>query len=520
MNRNENEMRTKRKHTELDKEMRITSSHRLFGLPEWIQVLRTKTYQAESDQKDKMRHAMDDNGIPSKEIHERHRERAITAEEAPDDTKPLQYPVPWSSASSAVTYTSVIHVPVAPLSSDYILGPDEPQTPPVPQDEDEREPMFIQPHDPDYVLEPIYPWRMSMSFRLRSSHYLLLIHLTTPRQLRRCVFASDPEEDPEEYEDDKTEDGLVDYPMDEGEDGDNDDGDSSGDDTNDEDEDVEDEDEEDEKEEEEHLAPPISASRITVRLQASISLPPEVEVERLLAMPTPPTSPPISHHHPRKALVDAVTAALPSPTLPPSLYMLPHVDRRDDIPEFERPPRKRSCLFALGSRYEVDLAEAVPEIAPMNVGEVNTRVTELAELHEHDTQDLYALLEDDQDSKTRISQRVTMDSQRVYAHESQLHAHQTQLQLQGTLIQTQHQVHETRSQMQQAEMAELQETGRRRQAHMVETLRVMRDMRPEMGDMQTELLALREQRRRARQPTPDARVPDHQDASRDADSHI
>ncbi|GKF50685.1 hypothetical protein Tco_0147152, partial [Tanacetum coccineum] len=35
-----------------------------------------------------------------------------------------------------------------------------------------------------------------------------------------------------------------------------------------------------------------------------------------------------------------------------------------------------------------------------------------------------------------------------------------------------------------------------------------------------ELLALREQRRRARQPAPDARVLDHQDASRDADSHI
>ncbi|GKG51515.1 hypothetical protein Tco_0541899, partial [Tanacetum coccineum] len=42
----------------------------------------------------------------------------------------------------------------------------------------------------------------------------------------------------------------------------------------------------------------------------------------------------------------------------------------------------------------VDPAEAAPEIAPMTVGEVNTRVTELAELHEHDTQDLYALLED------------------------------------------------------------------------------------------------------------------------------
>ncbi|GKG18656.1 hypothetical protein Tco_0372954 [Tanacetum coccineum] len=58
----------------------------------------------------------------------------------------------------------------------------------------------------------------------------------------------------------------------------------------------------------------------------------------------------------------------------------------------------------------VDPAEAVPEIAPMTLGEVNTRVTKLAELYKHDTQDLYALLEDAQDSRTRISQRVTMDS--------------------------------------------------------------------------------------------------------------
>ncbi|GKE49998.1 hypothetical protein Tco_1481256, partial [Tanacetum coccineum] len=170
---------------------------------------------------------------------------------------------------------------------------------------------------------------------------------------------------------------------------------------------------------------------ITVRLQASISLPPEAEVERLLAMPTPPPSPTISlsspsagerlarcttpsaHSSPPHALVDAVTAALPSPPLPPlppSLCIPPPVDRRDDIPESEQPPRKRSCLFTLGSRYEVgesstarptegrgidygfvstvddearrqgirevgygirdtwvDPAEAVPEIAPMNM---------------------------------------------------------------------------------------------------------------------------------------------------------
>nr|GEY33531.1 hypothetical protein [Tanacetum cinerariifolium] len=53
-----------------------------------------------------------------------------------------------------------------------------------------------------------------------------------------------------------------------------------------------------------------------------------------------------------------------------------------------------------------------------------------------------------------------------------------------------------------------------------ETLRVIRDMRQEMGDMQAELLALREQSRRARQPRSDARVPDHHDAPRDTDIHI
>ncbi|GJS49912.1 hypothetical protein Tco_0600033, partial [Tanacetum coccineum] len=428
------------------------------------------------------------------------------------------------------------------------------------------------------------------------------------------VVESDPEEDPEEN-------------------GDDDDDNSSGDDADDEDEDEENKDEEDEDEEEEeedHLAPPNSTVLCNLLFEAaSISLPPEAEVERLLAMPTPPPSPPISLSPPsageRLARCTAPSAhssppPVPSPLLPSSgcptqiqtLRIASTQALVDAYPESERPPRKRSCLFALGPRYEVgesstarptrgrgvdygfvstldaeerrrgirevgygirdtwvDPAEAVPEIAPMTVGEVNTRVTELAELHEHDTQDLYALLEDAQDSRTRISQRVTMDSQRVdllmedriahqetiliveeeayasreawahsvglsqavhyelqthreqvYAHESQIQAHQTQLQLQGTLIQTQHQVHETRSQMQQTEMAELRETDRRRKAQMVEILRVMRDMRREMGDMQAELLALREQQRRARQPGPDVRVPDHQDASRDADSHI
>ncbi|GKC19000.1 hypothetical protein Tco_1021150, partial [Tanacetum coccineum] len=73
----------------------------------------------------------------------------------------------------------------------------------------------------------------------------------------------------------------------------------------------------------------------------------------------------------------------------------------------EQPPCKRLCLSTLGSRYEIresstarptkDPVEVVPEVAPMTVREVNTRVTELAKLYERDTHDLYALLEDAHD---------------------------------------------------------------------------------------------------------------------------
>ncbi|GKF72344.1 hypothetical protein Tco_0208458, partial [Tanacetum coccineum] len=143
-----------------------------------------------------------------------------------------------------------------------IPGPEEPQIPPVPQDEDEREPMFIQPHDPDYVPEPIYPEYIP----LEDEHVLPSKEQPLPpvdsptAESPGYVAESDPEEDPEEYEDDESdpEDGLVDYPMDRGEGGDDDDGNSSGDDADDEDED---------EKEEEHLAPADSAVVVpTVKL--------------------------------------------------------------------------------------------------------------------------------------------------------------------------------------------------------------------------------------------------------------
>ncbi|GKE77576.1 hypothetical protein Tco_1543696, partial [Tanacetum coccineum] len=325
-----------------------------------------------------------------------------------------------SSSSSAVTYTSV-YTYSEPSKSFWRADNEEiseggiPRTPPVPQDEDEREPMFIQAHDPDYVSEPIYPEYIL----LEDDHEFPAEEQPLPpvdsptAESPGYVTKSDPKEDPEEYEDDGTEDGPVDYPMNGGDDGDDNDGDSSGDDA--------DGDDEDEEEGVEHLAPTNSVivvpvdepvfplegtkpvipppstditigARITVRPQTSISLPPEAEVERLLAMTTLSPSTPISlsppsvgkrlarctalpaHSSPppvpspvlplsgcptqiqtlgiafTQALIDAVTAAIPSPPLSPSLYIPPHVDRRDDIPESEQPPHKRLYLSTLGSR--------------------------------------------------------------------------------------------------------------------------------------------------------------------------
>nr|GFC68350.1 hypothetical protein [Tanacetum cinerariifolium] len=160
-----------------------------------------------------------------------------------------------SSASSAVTdtfvYTNsepgrVFWGANGELSDE---GLREPQTPPTLQDEDEHEPIFIQPHDPDFVAEPIYPEYIP----LEDEHILPAEEQPLPPVVSPIAESQGyvAESDPEEYEDDETEDGLAEYPMDGGDDGDDDDGDSSGDNAYDEDE--------DEEEEEEHLASTDSA---------------------------------------------------------------------------------------------------------------------------------------------------------------------------------------------------------------------------------------------------------------------
>nr|GEW50308.1 reverse transcriptase domain-containing protein [Tanacetum cinerariifolium] len=275
-----------------------------------------------------------------------------------------------SSASSVVTYTFTTpilsrggaYVPeYIPLEDEYVLSAEEQPLPPI-----------VSPiaESPGYVVE------------------------------------SDPDEDPKEYEDDESEDGRVDYPRDRGDDGNDDD---------------------------------------------------EAEVKRLLAMPTPPPSPltllsppsvgeslarctaSSAHSSPShmpspllpsfgcptqiqtlriastQALIDAVTAVLPSPPLPPlppSLYIPPPVDRRDDTLESELPPHKRLCLSTLGSRYEVEESFIARPTGGRGIdyGFVSTLD---AEARRRGIGEVGYGIRDTWDSRTRISQRVTMDSQRV-----------------------------------------------------------------------------------------------------------
>ncbi|GJT00721.1 hypothetical protein Tco_0821890 [Tanacetum coccineum] len=216
-----------------------------------------------------------------------------------------------------------------------------------------------------------------------------------------------------------------------------------------------------------------------------------------------------------QALIDAVTAVLPSPPLPPlplSLYIPPPVDYRDDVPESEYPPRKRLYLSTLGSKYEIEESSTArpTEGRGVDYGFFSTidaearRVTELAELHKRDIQDLYALLEDAQDGRTRISQRVAMDSQLVDLLMGD------RMTLQETVWIVEEEAYASR------EACTSGTATAAKYSHSDTTP----DIRQEMSDIQAELLAHREQQRRARQLGPDARIPDHQDASGDDDSHI
>ncbi|GKD78053.1 hypothetical protein Tco_1340674, partial [Tanacetum coccineum] len=293
------------------------------------------------------------------------------------------------------------------------------------------------------------------------------------------VANSNPDEDPEE----DPEEDHADYPADGGDDDDTDD------------EDEEPFEDEDDDEEEEHLALadssvvpvvdpvpsvgdteafetdesaptprlpqiriPFAQTRLrrarkTVRLEPPMSPSMEAHIAEYAALPAPPSPPPspLSPWSPPLSqillpplppppsslhLPPLVPTSLPLPSSPllVSLFIPPPVDRREDIPEAELPPRKRLCSTAPISRYEVeessttaprptrghrvdygfigttdvevrrrraeevgygirdvwvDSTETVEEVTPTTLEGVNARVTELAAVQEQDTHDIY-----------------------------------------------------------------------------------------------------------------------------------
>ncbi|GJT34893.1 hypothetical protein Tco_0925312 [Tanacetum coccineum] len=248
-------------------------------------------------------------------------------------------------------------------SPDYVPGPEEPeQAPPL----------------PDFVLGPEYPGYLAPADdEIIAKDHPYADDASPTSDSPGYIAESDLEEDPNEEGDEDPEEDPADYPTDR--DDEEEEEESLGDDAND-----EEEDEDEDEEEEEHPASAdfvlSLACRTTTRMSIQAQTPTlflsEVEIDRLLAIPTPPPSPltsyssplpqisspplpaspplpispsplPASPTHPLgyKAAMIRLRAESPSTShpLPPPL-LLPSTDHRADVPKVTLPPQKRLCI--------------------------------------------------------------------------------------------------------------------------------------------------------------------------------
>ncbi|GJS13085.1 hypothetical protein Tco_0407557 [Tanacetum coccineum] len=247
-------------------------------------------------------------------------------------------------------YAYVVAAFQAPPSPDYVLGPK--QAPPSL--------VYVL-----YVLEPVYLKFMPPEDDvLIAEEQPLLATVSPTADSSRYIPESDPEEDPEE--------DPVDYPANGGDDDDDDD--ESSDDNEDDNEDVE-EDEDEEEEEEEHPAsadsvpPPVH--RVTARISIP-ALPPtlfwsEAEVDRLLAIRTPPPSPltPLSSPLPQipspPLLVSSPLPVSPPPPASPNYplgYRAAMIRLRAESPSTSHPLPLPSPIVLPHTRASVDMMRA------------------------------------------------------------------------------------------------------------------------------------------------------------------
>ncbi|GJS05434.1 hypothetical protein Tco_0321942 [Tanacetum coccineum] len=171
-----------------------------------------------------------------------------------------------------------------------------------------------------------------------------------------------------------------------------------------------------------------------------------------------------------QALIDAVTAALPSrplPPLPPSLYIPPPVDHKGYNPRVLSSHRRKGlCVSTLGSRYMLKARQSIGISGGLGMVLMDTLVdpagglvcltrdaseksrSRICTASRYGLEAGRLLIGDSMNlQETATHQELQTHRDHVYAHETHLQAHQTQLQLHGTLIQTQHQVRWRQAQM-------------------------------------------------------------------------
>ncbi|GKE84321.1 hypothetical protein Tco_1558063, partial [Tanacetum coccineum] len=340
-------------------------------------------------------------------------------------------------------------------SPDYMPSPEKPEQ---------------APPSPDFVPEPVYPKFMLPENDVFPTEEQPLLAVVSPTaDSPGYIIKSIPEEDLKEDDEDP-----ADYPTDRDDD-DKEEEKSSRDDADDEEEDKD----EDEEEEEDHLAPadsiPPLACRTTAMMsiwdQTPIPFPSTAEIDRFLAIFTPPSSPLISYSSPLpqipstplpvsspllvsppplpaspthplgyRASMIRLQAESPSTSHPlplPSPIILPHTKAsmammraatpstyilasRSEIPlsgacvfEVTLPPQKRLCI-TLGPRFEVGKSSSAPTARPTrefrrDYSFVATLDDEIKrDLERDDTDKIYGRLDDAHDDRSLMSGQVNL----------------------------------------------------------------------------------------------------------------
>ncbi|GKD33551.1 hypothetical protein Tco_1249060 [Tanacetum coccineum] len=241
-------------------------------------------------------------------------------------------------------YTYVDAALQAPPSPDYVPSPEEPEhaLPSI-----------------DFVPEPVYP-----EFMPPEDDVLLAKEHLLPAAVSPTADSPDDDEDPEE--------DPADYPTDRDDDDDEEEESSKDDDD---DEEEEDEDEDDE-EEEEHLAPADSipppacctTARMSIRDPTPIPFPSVAEVDRFLAISTPPPSPLTSYSSPLPQIPSPplpVSSPLPvsPPPLPaspthPLIYRAAMIRLRVESPSTSHPLPLPSPIVLLHTRASMAMMRA------------------------------------------------------------------------------------------------------------------------------------------------------------------